>query len=198
MLTIALLEKVAPVDIPNLLALLLGLLGDQKNELNLFHPALSLAQSIVDVLDPIHYVGHIIGDPRPGFAPKSIYQTEGTYTDGLGDDFAPPHGIEVESVAMGLPVMAPPIHPIVEEAWSGLGPVVMPAKGLSGNLAGGKATGLLAQFFPSCSTATVPCPSESGDGHYVVFNVPACHQQAAQFCQNLAANPVGNVPPISP
>jgi hypothetical protein len=196
MLTIALLDKVAPVDIPGLLALALELNPEERKELNLFHPALGLTQTLVDVLDPIHYVGYIIQHPRPGFAPKSIYQTEGTYSDGLGDDFAPDPGIEVESVALGLPVMAPPIHPIVEEGWTGLGSVTIPAGGLSGNLAGGKASGILAQFKPACATETVPCPDESGDGHYVVFDVPACHEQAAQFCQNLAANPLGNVPPL--
>jgi hypothetical protein len=198
MMTIALLEKVAPVNIPDLLALLLGLGPQNRAELNLFHPAFSMAQTLVDALDPIHYVGDIVQHPRAGFAPKSIYQTEGTYSDGLGDDYAPPQGIEVESVAIGLPRMAPGIHTIVEAAWGGLGDVTIPAGGLSGNLAGGKASGLLAQFKPSCATETVPCPDESGDGHYVVFDVPACHEQAAQFCQNLAANPVGNVPPLSP
>ncbi len=199
MITIALLEKIEPVDIPALLGLLLGLVEpSQKAELNLFHPALSLAQSIIDVLDPIHYVGGIIQNPRPGFAPKSIYQTEGTYSDGQGDTEAPPQGIEVEAVAMGLPVMSPPIHPIVEASWSGLGTVTIPPGGLSGNLAGGKASGLLAQFKPSCATMTIPCPDPGGDGHFVVFDVPQCHEQAAQFCENLAANPLGNVPPLGP
>jgi hypothetical protein len=31
-----------------------------------------------------------------------------------------------------------------------------------------------------------------------VFDVPACQQQAAQFLANLAANPLGNVPPLGP
>lgn len=198
MISIALLEKVAPVNIPDLVDLFLELGPSSRSELNLFHPALSLAQSIVDVLDPIHYVGDIIQHPRPGFAPKSIYQTEGTYSNGTGDSFAPPHGIEVQSVATGLPLMTPVIHPIAEAPWGGLGTVTIPPGGLSGNLAGGKATGVIAQFKPSCATMTVPCPDESGDGHFVVFDVPACHEQAAQFCQNLAANPVGKVPPVGP
>jgi hypothetical protein len=197
MINIALIEKIAPVNIPDLIDLALELGASGKAELNLFHPALSMVQTLVDVLDPIHYVGDIIQHPRPGFLPKSIYQTEGTYSDGLGDDFAPPQGIEVESVALGLPRMAPGIHTIVEAGWSGIGDVTLPAAGLSGNLAGGKASGLLAQFKPSCATETVPCPDESGDGHYVVFDVPACHEQAAQFCQNLAANPVGRVPALT-
>jgi hypothetical protein len=198
MMTIALLDKVAPVNIPDILDLLLEIGPSERSELNLFHPALSMAQALVDVLDPIHYVGNMIQHPRAGFAPKTIYQTEGTYSDGLGDDYAPPHGIEIQAVATGLPLMAPPIHPIVEASWSGLGTVTIPSGGLTGNLAGDKATGLLAQFKPSCATETVPCPDENGDGHFVVFDVPQCHEQAAQFCENLAANPIGNVPPLGP
>ena len=198
MITIALLDKLAPINLPDVFALLLEIGPADRAELNLFHPALGLVQSLIDVLDPIHYVGHIIQHPRPGFAPKSIYQTEGTYADGLGDSFAPPHGIEVQAVATGLPLMTPTVHPIVEASWSHLGTVTIPAGGLSGNLAGGKASGVIAQFKPSCSTDTVPCPDPNNDGHFVVFDVPQCHEQAAQFCQNLAANPIGNVPALGP
>jgi hypothetical protein len=95
-------------------------------------------------------------------------------------------------------VMNPAIHPIVEASWSGLGGVTIPPAGLTGNLAGGKASGVLAQFKPSCPTETVPCPEVNDDGHFVIFDVPACREQAAQFCENLAANPVGNVPPAGP
>ncbi len=186
MITIALLEKTQPSpSVANLVKLELGLMSAQGSaELNLFHPALCLAQSLIDAVDPIHYVGRIFQNPRPGFAPKSIYQTEGVYPDGTGDSYAPPHGIEVESVALGLPRQAPGVHTIVEAGWSGLGDVTVPAAGLSGNLAGGKASGVLGQFEPA--------PMD--DGHFVVFDVPACHEQAAQFCQNLAADPVGRVP----
>ncbi|WP_437915662.1 hypothetical protein WME73_11165 [Sorangium sp. So ce302] len=40
------------------------------------HPAISLAQSIVDVVDPIYYAARLFVAPRDGFAPKSIYMTE--------------------------------------------------------------------------------------------------------------------------
>ena len=39
-------------------------------------------------------------------------------------------------------------------------------------------------------------PAPGSDGHFVVFDVPACRNQAAQFIANLAADPVGNVPPL--
>jgi hypothetical protein len=199
MITIALLEKVSPApSVASLVKIVLGLTPAEGAELNLFHPALSLAQTLVDTIDPIHYVGYIFQHPRAGFAPKSIYQTEGTYSNGTGDSFAPPQGIEVESVALGLPRMTPGIHTIVEAGWGGLGDVTIPPAGLSGNLAGGLASGVLAQWKPSCAVEIVPCPDEAGDGHFVVFDVPECHEQAAGFCENLAANPIGRVPAATP
>ncbi len=188
MITIALLEKTQPS--PSVAAAVITLLRlthpGEAAELNVFHPVMNLAESIIDTTDPINYVGSIIQHPRAGFAPKSIYQTEGVNPDGTGDSYAPPHGIEVESVALGLPREAPGIHPIAEAAFSGLGDVTIPAGGLSGNLAGGMATGVLGQF--------VPAPGD--DGHFVVFDVPACRLQAAEFCRDLMDHPVGLVSPV--
>jgi hypothetical protein len=188
MIVVALLEKTEPQ--PSVAAAVKTLLGlyhpEDADELNLFHPVINLAQTIVDATDPVNYMPRIIQTPRTGFASKSIYQTEGVLSDGTGDSYAPPHGIEIASVALGLPVETPVVHPIAEAAFSGLGSVTVPASGLSGNLAGGAASGVLGQFNPA--------PND--DGHFVVFDVPACRLQAATFCKNLAADPKGNVPPI--
>jgi hypothetical protein len=105
--------------------------------------------------------------------------------DGTGDTYAPPLGIEIHSVALGLPRETPGVHTIAQAPWGGLGDVTIPSTGISGNLAGGKATGVLGQFVPTTS-----------DGHFVAFDVPAAHNQVGQFCQSLAANPVGLVLPL--
>lgn len=181
---IALLNKTKPVDIPAAVRFLAKLGGeDASKELDLFHPIITLAQSVIDVADPINYGGHIIREPRPGFAPKSIYQTEGIAPDGTGDTYAPPKGIETLGIAIGLPRLAPGVREIEEAKWAGLSDVTLPAEGLRGNLAGGRATGVLAQFAPPAGR----------DGHFVVFNVAAAQTQAARFCQALAEDPVGRV-----
>ncbi len=186
---VALLEKTAPAssNVAAAVKVLLGLSrpGDAM-ELNLFHPAINFVQAVVDVTDPVNYARNIIAEPRPGFAPKSILQTEGVNPDGTGDSYAPPLGIEIHAVALGLPRELPGQHPIVQAAWGGLGDVTVPAGGLAGNLASGKATGVLGQF--------VPAPND--DGHFVAFDVPAAHAQVGQFCENLAASPPGHVPPL--
>jgi hypothetical protein len=189
MITVALLEKTQPQpSVASAVKVLLGLVTpDQAAELNLFHPVLNLAQTVIDTTDPVHYEGYVTTAPRSGFAPKSVLQTEGVNPDGTGDSYAPPHGIEIASVALGLPRELPGVHTIAEAAWNpALADVTVPAGGLAGNLAGGLASGVLGQFVPA------PCD----DGHFVAFDVPAAHAQVGQFCQNLAANPIGNVPPL--
>lgn len=186
MIAITLLEKTEPS--PSVAAavksVFLGLSADEGEELNELHPAISLAQSIVDVVDPLHYAPRIIGAPREGFAPKSIYMTEGVNPDGTGDSYAPPRGIEVHALSMGLPLQSPAQRPLPDGRWLGQPSVEIPEEGLPGNLAGGQASGVLAQW------AVVP----GSDGHFVVFDVPAATAQAAAFLRNLADEPAGRVP----
>ncbi len=187
MITVALLEKTLPTpSVAGAVKTLLGLNGEAyADELNLFHPVINLAQTIVDSTDPLEYMPYIIQHPRHGVH-KSIYQTEGIGPDGVGDSYAPPHGIEIASVAMGLPLQSPGVREVEEAPWGGLGDVTVPAGGLSGNLAGGQASGVLAQFPPAAGS----------DGHFVVFDVAAARTQAAQFIRNLADDPKGRVPAL--
>lgn len=153
-------------------------------EVDLFHPAIAMAQSIVDVTDPIHYARFLQSEPRAGFAPKSIYMTEGINPDGVGDSYSPPDGIEAHSLAVGLPLQLPGERAIASSAWGGPQPVNVPVEGLSGNLANGLASGVLAQW-----------PISPGDdGHFVVFDQPKAADQAAEFLNNLASDPKGRVP----
>lgn len=185
MLMIALLEKTEPIDVPTLIRTTFLALSDaEAEELDLFHPALSLAQTIVDPSDPIHYVGSVAREPRAGFAPKSLFMTEGVNPDGGGDSYAPPHGIEVQAVATGLPPAEPLVHPIAELAWGNLEPLSIPADGVSGNLADGRASGALAQW-PA---------ADASDGHSVIYDIPEAMQQATAFVRHMMDEPNGRVP----
>jgi len=187
LITIALLEKTEPKpSVAGALKTLLSLTDpEEAKELDLFHPVANLAQAIVDTTDPLHYMGRIIQRPRDGFSPKSIFETEGIGPDGKGDSYAPPHGIEVGAVALGLPRQAPGVFPLREAKYAGLGDVTVPPEGLSGNLAGGRASGVLAQF----------APRGSSDGHFVAYDNPQAKSQIAKFLRNLADDPKGRVSP---
>jgi predicted esterase len=186
MIAIALLEKTKPQpSVAQAVKTLLQLISpDEQAELSIFHPVMSFAQALVDAVDPVNYDGYVVQHPRAGLGPKSIYETEGINPDGTGDSYAPPHGIEIGAVALGLPRQAPGVRAVVEMAFAGLGDVTVPATGLAGNLAGGKASGVLAQWQPPATS----------DGHFVVFDVPQARAQAAGFCKNLADDPIGKVP----
>lgn len=185
-LALNLLEKTKPVDVAAAFRILVGL-GDPEaaTELNIFHPVMTLVQTVVDAADPLNYGGFIARSPRAGNTPKSIYQTEGIGPDGVGDSYAPPHGIEALSVAIGLPRQLPGVRAVVEAEWAGIADLSIPPEGVSGNLGGGLASGVLAQF----------APSKGRDGHFVVFNDPTARAQAASFLANLAADPKGRIPP---
>lgn len=184
MISVSLLLKTKPdPSVANLVAtVFLGLKPAEIPELSSLSPPMALAQTLVDAEDPIHYVRHLFASPRPGMAPKSIYQTEGVRADFTGDSFTPPPSIEIQAIATGLPVQNPVIHPLGDLALAGLANVDVPAGGLAHNLAGGKASGVLAQWLPV------------GDGHFVVFDVAAARAQAAGFLRNLADDPYGTVP----
>jgi hypothetical protein len=182
-ITIGLLEKTDPQPaVSSLIATLLGLEG--SDELDVFHPAMSLFQTIIDVEDPLNYGRLQAAEPRFGNMPKSVYMTEGINPNGTGDTYAPPPTIEAHALCIGLPLQVPFQHAIPQLAWGGPQPITVPEAGVSGNLVAGKASGILAQW-------AVP-PGE--DGHFVVFDVAGARTQAAQFLQNLAANPAGLVP----
>ena len=139
---------------------------------------------IADPGDSINYARTIIGEPRSGLVAKSILMTEGVNADGSGDTYAPPRGIESLAVAMGLPPEAPLIYEVEYAAWAGLDSVTVPSGGLAGNLAGSTASGVLSQFEPATDR----------DGHFVVYDVDAARDKAAQFLRNLADEPSGRVP----
>ncbi|NUQ78504.1 MAG: hypothetical protein HUU21_33670 [Polyangiaceae bacterium] len=185
-MSITLNEKTKPqpsvVELVRLIFLALN--EEEAVELSPFHPAISLAQTIVDVVDPIHYARSIALEPREGFAPKSVYMTEGINPDGIGDSYAPPHGIEAHAIAMGLPLQEPWQSPILELAWGGPAPVKVGPEGLSANLPGG-ATGLLAQW-----------PIDPGrDGHFVIFSQKGARLQSTDFLRSFADKAPGAIPP---
>lgn len=183
-ITITLLEKTEPK--PSVAALVKGvflaLRPEEEGEVDLFHPALALAQTIEDVVDPIHYA-RLITREAPS-RPKSVLLTEGIDATGVGDSYAPPRGCEALAMAIGVPLQEPVVRFPPDAAWGGLETVVVPAEGLSGNLADGAASGVLAQWAP---------PADS-DGHFVVFDVPAAQAQAAGFVRSLGLEPAGRVP----
>lgn len=181
MVTVTLLER--PDIAPLVAMLILGTRGDRES-LDFFHPEISLVQTIADPSDPIHYLRTILREPRPGSRPKSILLTEGVNPDGTGDTYTPPRTTEIQAIALGVPPQEPLLHSVESLAWSDLVPTKLPAQGISGNLAEGRATGILAQWRASLAS----------NGHYVLYDIPEAGRQAEGFMRGLADDPKGHLP----
>ncbi|MBM4358497.1 MAG: hypothetical protein FJ096_10360 [Deltaproteobacteria bacterium] len=188
-LGVSLLGKTKPTpSVASLVRVVFLGLGPEDDELDSFHPAISLAQSVVDPVDPSNYARLTIREPRPGHAARSIYMTEGVGPDGAGDAYSPPKSIEAHALALGLPLAEPSVYPVPEYGFGGPGMVAIPSSGLNGNLANGAATGALVQWVPLADS----------DGHFVLYDLPAARAQAVGFLRSLADGGPGTVPSVGP
>ncbi len=157
---LSLLSKVSPVNIPELMALLLG----ESDPLTPDNPVLSLIQLFIEPADPLNYGRYFISEPWDGAPPKHIFLSQGWY-----DSYTPPVLTEGLAVAAGLELVTPWLEPLPSLLLGGqTTPLARPA---SGNLAGGQVTGLLLQYLAW----------GSADGHYVVFDNPNANRDYRHF-----------------
>jgi predicted esterase len=169
-LVLSLLHKTQPVDLP---ALLRGLLGEDLDE---SHPVLNLLQTYIEPADPLNYGRLFFREPPAGMRPKSIYQSMG-----LVDHFTPVPTIAAFALAMGVDAVAPLLEPIPGLDLTGRAPVARP---VAGNVAGGAATGVLAQY-----------SAGGGEGHFVLFRVAQAQRDHVRFLRNHARDGVARLGP---
>ncbi len=167
---LAILYKTEPYVLIDFVALLLNLPGGSVSALTAEHfgpehPATTLFATWLEASDPVNYASLWFASPRPGFAPKSILQTEG-----LRDTEAPPLGIESLAAAAHIPIVKPIAQPIDALALEGIAPVDAP---VSGDVAGGAATAGLSQY--------------PADDHFAIFEDDAAKARVRTFFQTLAA-----------
>ncbi len=166
-LTLSLVLKTEPVNIPGVVA---GLLNVPRAELTPLHPAVTLAQTIADPSDTVHYARYIVNEPRMGGVPKHVFMTQGFI-----DRYTPPAAIAALAVSIGLPLVEPVIHPDT------IGPLTDWPRArapFARNLAMGGATGGWSQYNAVGRS----------DGHFVVFDDPAATLRAARFLATFASD----------
>jgi predicted esterase len=168
---LSLLQKDKPVDIPALVAIMLD-----DEEVDRFHPVLTLLQTFIEPADALNYGRLIISDPPFGCKPKSIYQSQG-----LVDHYTPPDLIEALGLTLGLDWVEPQVEELDGFALAGqTGPQSRP---VSGNIDEGQATGVFVQY-----------PESAGsDGHFVVFDREDAKTDYATF---LATDYLDGIPTL--
>ncbi|MCX5746835.1 MAG: hypothetical protein NT062_30550 [Proteobacteria bacterium] len=166
LITVALLEKTEPLDIPGLLTSLL-----RDDPVDADNPSIGLVQMWMERADPNNYAPLMVRTPPivdgVTLAPRNIFQTEG-----FTDHYSPNVGIEAFAVALGADIALDPDHAdVLGVALRGRKTVATPITDNYPN-----ATCVLAQF-----------KQKSGsDGHFVVFDIDLARTQAAEFLGTLA------------
>jgi pimeloyl-ACP methyl ester carboxylesterase len=166
----ALLEKLEPLSIPDVLRLALQLPGGGVSEafeaegMSFEHPLITLIQSWIESSDGSNF-GHLaFASPREGFAPKSVLSTEG-----LMDTYSPPGGIEALAISMRVPPVQPVVRPIGAYDLLDIGAV---SGAVQNNVASGHATAGLLQF--------------ANNGHFAVFENRSAQSRVRGFLESAA------------
>jgi predicted esterase len=168
LLSLSLLYKTNPLDVPSLLQTFL-----RDGPVDEDNPSLALCQMWFEHADGINYAPLMVR--RPGLAPdgtplapRNIFQTEG-----FTDTYTPNPAIEAMAVAIGGDLVQTPDQQDVSGLTELRGRAVL-APPFSGNASG--VTAVLAQYRAR--------PGE--EGHYVVFDIPLAVRQSAEFLGTLS------------
>lgn len=173
-LSISITQKTQPVNIPQAFAALLQVTVTAANPLSPLHPVITMLQTAVDVSDPSNYARYIVREPVMGNRPHHVFQTQG-----FVDSYAPPAAIAALAMSIGLPLLQPILHPDDSYPLRMLDPVNAP---VTANLGMPAVSAAWQQFNAPGRT----------DGHFVIFNVAAARNRAAQFLRTYAYSTDGS------
>lgn len=161
-------------DLMNFAVLFASLMNVQDDELDGFHPSLTVVQMMVDATDPINYAPYWL-HPGPGGTPKHVFVTEGTEDEAT-------HYVTTNAMAAaaGLPLIEPVAIESLAHHLRGLPTFAVPAAKTVTNETGHQLTGAIRQW-------------EGGD-HWVAFDHP---QARANWTAFFRAIKYGQTPVIS-
>lgn len=167
-----LLQRSEPVSTRALLAEVLGI---PEGQLDVFHPVITLLQTVYDAADPINYAPYWV-EPVTGGHSKHAFMLAGS-----DDPFSPLGATSALAAATGVPLVEPVAQPSAAHDLRGLDPVTPPVSGNLVSSTGDRATAALRQV--------------DGGGHMVAFVDAGVRGQWEGFLQSFAA---GVQPVIAP
>jgi hypothetical protein len=169
----AILGKTAPVDIPALIILAMGL---EASEFDMDHPVVAIFQIFAERADPLNYSRRLIAEPPGGASPKHLF-----FSQGLLDEYALPD----QTAAMAAASGCWPMQPLIED----LEPFVLcDREALPGPLSG-NATG------PDGQAITAVMAQYPDDGHFAVFYNEDAQRHYLGFLESLLSQ---DLPVVGP
>ncbi len=159
----SLVEKVDPTSIADILKVVLDFPSDSDEDIDLFHPVITLLQSWVDPADPINYGD--LWSRRQGRVPHLVM------TSGLLDTFTPPRCHGALAAAFHLPLVEPVSEDIDVLDVLGIEPAQPPIEGNFETVDGGQVTAGVLQY--------------PNDGHFAVFDNPDAQSAMRTFFTTL-------------
>ena len=169
-IAISLEQKKKPFDLNQVVKLALGLPVTQ--ELDRWHPALSLLQTYIEPGDSANYGRFWFQSPAEGHRPKSVFMTVG-----LMDQYTPPETTFALAASGGVPLIEPIYTPIETLDFLGIESAGIPP--FSANVSEGRATAGLAQF--------------ESLGHFVIFDSQSAKERYGKFLKELAERPTPRI-----
>lgn len=110
-------------DPADLAAIAASLIGVDETQLDEFHPAMTLIQTLVDATDPVNYTRYWL-HPKPGRTAKHVFVTEGTL-----DEASPSVGTDASTGAGAIPQALPIAKQSPAHELRGMQPVTLPIAG---------------------------------------------------------------------
>ena len=152
-------------DIADFKFLFASLMKVDEDDLDAFHPAITMLQTLVDATDPLNYAPYWL-TPGPSGRPKHVFLTCGT------DDEATPYVTTTAmAAAAGIPMLQPVAIDDLAHQLKGLEPVKSPVTLNLTAVTGEKITGALRQW--------------EGWDHFVAFDHPDARAMWQSFFRGI-------------
>jgi hypothetical protein len=171
-LSLTIVERVDPVDFPQMLT---GLLSLDDGELSEFHPAVSLVQAMADITDPLAYA-HLTWQRPTGVRPPDVMLTAG-----LHDQDTPHLTAEALAASLGLDILAPAVH-LDEALQLGKSQLVNGPVQANRNANGFDVTAIVTQW------------GGDNDDHFIIFDQPKLAAMYTHFLLTALTTDAGEVP----
>lgn len=169
------LRRTNPFDLKSLLSSVLSMDGDELDE---FHPLMSVAQMFADPVDPQSYARYY-REPLAGRAPQNVL-----HYVGINDTYNPRQTGEALAVALEAEELAPGFGTL-----TGLSILGVPTK--TGTLRANNGPNATIGFV----ALEAPPPH---DGHFVLYRVPGASELTEQFLRTLTSTGVAEIGPFVP